>query len=583
MASGSRINGQRCARKSYNDLIHMSASSKTSELAKHNNVKQLASEMARQLERLDQGDEDKPAAEIGKLDINKFIVNPDSSNLEKQTFADDIRKGYCSEMIEQLEKGNNEEKTQETNLLQRKIKLVQIDVPKSVEDALAALKEKNEQKWQWKQKMVGELDKLIKANYDYEKEIKTNKKLAVESTPQKDPNHISELDDSRKRLKDANEKREKEFEECMKELEAFSEAPSNFEDDEEFQSGIKAYLDIVEEEKSETSMSNWIKEFQEKVTKEQKNSDKTMDDLERRRALLKEASKQKYDMEAMNDKCEILMEYCSKSEVRDETVNKQAAYTNLFTTMQSLVNRSEQSMSDHTGFTRAKEEFEEWYSIALGTVQDSSNPTGNAKDVKQRTELIKNVSSRMTEGQHLLNCTSENFSKVLSTLGEPHQTAMKNDLTTIKQNYDALNMLITNQLSVMKAAVQRWDVYYDTIREISTWLSDTEFYNKELPDSKGQLGEMKTTMQKSKYLLGEIKKKQAALANLKKEARELANEAEDESVYKEYSSVEENLTKFGKHCQLVMDSVEKEMAEATMMEVVEATMVEVEEEVEVKK
>ena len=314
-----------------------------------------------------------------------------------------------------------------------------------------------------------------------------------------------------------------------------------------------------EYEKSETSMSNWIKEFQEKVTKEQKNSDKTMDDLERRRALLKEASKQKYDMEAMNDKCEILMEYCSKSEVRDETVNKQAAYTNLFTTMQSLVNRSEQSMSDHTGFTRAKEEFEEWYSIALGTVQDSSNPTGNAKDVKQRTELIKNVASRMTEGQHLLNCTSENFSKVLSTLGEPHQTAMKNDLTTIKQNYDALNMLINNQLSVMKAAVQRWDVYYDTIREISTWLSDTEFYNKELPDSKGQLGEMKTTMQKSKYLLGEIKKKQAALANLKKEARELANEAEDESVYKEYSGVDENLTKFGKHCQLVMDSVEKEM------------------------
>ena len=31
--------------------------------------------------------------------------------------------------------------------------------------------------------------------------------------------------------------------------------------------------------------------------------------------------------------------------------------------------RSEQSMSDQTGFTRAKEEFQEWYSIALGTVQ----------------------------------------------------------------------------------------------------------------------------------------------------------------------------------------------------------------------
>ena len=68
-------------------------------------------------------------------------------------------------------------------------------------------------------------------------------------------------------------------------------------------------------------------------------------------------------------------------------------------------------MSDHTGFTQAKEEFEEWYSIALGTVQDSSNPAGPAQDVKQRTDLIKNVASRMTEGQHLLNCTAENYSK----------------------------------------------------------------------------------------------------------------------------------------------------------------------------
>ena len=44
-------------------------------------------------------------------------------------------------------------------------------------------------------------------------------------------------------------------------------------------------------------------------------------------------------MEAMNDKCEILMEYCSRPEVRDQTVNAQAAYTNLYTTIQSLVNR----------------------------------------------------------------------------------------------------------------------------------------------------------------------------------------------------------------------------------------------------
>ena len=330
----------------------------------------------------------------------------------------------------------------------------------------------------------------------------------------------------------------------------------------QYQKTMKKCVEAWQEfEKAEATMSSWVAEFQKKLEEEQKLGDKTLEDLERRREIFNEANRQKYAMEAMNDKCEILMEYCSRPEVRDQTVNAQATYTNLYTTIQSLVNRAEQSMSDHTGFTRAKEEFEEWYSIALGTVQDSSNPNGTAQEVKQRTEMIKNVASRMTEGQHLLNCTSENFSRVLSALGESHQTEMKADLNKMKKDYDTLNLLINSQLSVMKAAVQRWEIYHDTIGEVSTWLADTESNSKEVPNSKGQLGEMKTTLQKNKYILEEIKKKQAVLAAIKGEARDLSTQAEDESVYREFTVVEEKLVNFGDHCQAVMAGVEKEMEE----------------------
>merc|ERR1712079_150089 len=137
-------------------------------------------------------------------------------------------------------------------------------------------------------------------------------------------------------------------------------------------------------EKLENSMSKWIKEFQLKVEDENDTNDKTIQDLERRKALFKDANKQKYEMESMNDKCEILMEYCSLAEVRDQTVNCQSSFTNLYTTLQSLVSRAEQCMSDHTEFSKARDEFEEWYNIAPGPVQDSSNTSGTAATVKQR-------------------------------------------------------------------------------------------------------------------------------------------------------------------------------------------------------
>ena len=135
-------------------------------------------------------------------------------------------------------------------------------------------------------------------------------------------------------------------------------------------------------QKLEISMAKWIKEFQPKIEQENDTNDKTLQDLERRRSLFKEANKQKYEMESMNDKCEILMEYCSLPEVRDQTVNYQSSFTNLYTSMQSLVSRAEQCMSDHTDFNKAKEEFDEWYHIAYGTVQDSCNPNGTAQAVK---------------------------------------------------------------------------------------------------------------------------------------------------------------------------------------------------------
>ena len=81
--------------------------------------------------------------------------------------------------------------------------------------------------------MVGELGKLIASNKDYEKQVETVK-MKEESQSSDDSVRISELEESRKRLKEANERREKEFETFMKELESFNESSSRIEGEDEF-------------------------------------------------------------------------------------------------------------------------------------------------------------------------------------------------------------------------------------------------------------------------------------------------------------------------------------------------------------
>ena len=87
---------------------------------------------------------------------------------------------------------------------------------------------------------------------------------------------------------------------------------------------------------------------------------------------MKEANKQKYEMEGLNEKCEVLMEHSACSHVRDHAVNAQAAYANLYATVQGLLSRTEKSVADLTDFNRMRAEFDEWFARANGTAQDAA-------------------------------------------------------------------------------------------------------------------------------------------------------------------------------------------------------------------
>lgn len=94
---------------------------------------------------------------------------------------------------------------------------------------------------------------------------------------------------------------------------------------------VAAWADF---EESLANVQSWLNDFQQKVEEESAKGEQNLSDLERRRELLRLANKQKYDIENLNDKCEVLMEYSACSPVRDRTVSVQATFTNLYTTLQ---------------------------------------------------------------------------------------------------------------------------------------------------------------------------------------------------------------------------------------------------------
>lgn len=272
-------------------------------------------------------------------------------------------------------------------------------------------------------------------------------------------------------------------------------------------------------------MKKWLTDFQAKWNEEVNQSspeDASESRLVRCKELLKEAESQKAWMEDVNDRCEILMELSTCSRVREETVQLQAAYTAVLGNVQSLVSRLEKTRTDHTDFLKSQTEFYNWLERAQGTVQDCSVLGGDETAIKEKYELVRSVASRMTEGQHLMNVMMEAFTKALNASPADQQESFREIVSTLRGGWDQLNISVSNTLSQLKGAVNRWEDFREASSRMGQWLEGVENLLVEYPQSKGEVGEMKTLIERVKSSQMELERKKADLDHLRREASDLS-------------------------------------------------------------
>lgn len=282
-------------------------------------------------------------------------------------------------------------------------------------------------------------------------------------------------------------------------------------------------------------MKKWLTEFQAKWL-EESTHDTTEEAVESRlvrcRELLKEGESQKSWLEDLNDRCEILMELSTCSRVREETVQLQAGFTTVMGNVQSLLSRLEKTRTDHTDFVTSKAEFANWLERAQGTVQDCSGQCGSEASTKEKYELVRSIASRLTEGQHLMNGMMDSFTKALSASRpqsnpDEQQKGFRAEISTLRANWDQLNIDVNSTLSHLKGVINRWEEFRDACIRMDQWLVTNEQVLSDYPQSKGEVGEMKTLMERLKSQQMEFERKKADLDHLRREASELSASAND--------------------------------------------------------
>ncbi|XP_070067953.1 muscle-specific protein 300 kDa isoform X15 [Drosophila takahashii] len=241
--------------------------------------------------------------------------------------------------------------------------------------------------------------------------------------------------------------------------------------------------------------------------------------------LLEEVLAEKDNVEDLNDNCELLMEQSACTRIRDQTIETQANYTKLLTSAQGLVAKIEKNLSDHTEFLNYKKEMDAWIEKAQQVLDDCSTD-GDAAIIAQKLDTVNSLASRLPEGQHLLALVQDAYSKASNITPEDKQEKLRELMTKVREDWDALGLAVKQKLSDLKQAQNRWNDFAANKDKLEKWLNETEKTLKVAPETKGELSEMKTLLERYKTLSNELKQKGSELEQLQSEARNLGTEVD---------------------------------------------------------
>lgn len=88
------------------------------------------------------------------------------------------------------------------------------------------------------------------------------------------------------------------------------------------------------------------------------------------------------------------------------------------------------------------------------------------------------------------------FSRAVNTTPSDQQESLREAMSELRNSWDQLSMDLNSVTAQLKALVARWEDFNDSKSKMESWLADMEKRLAEKHDTKAELGEMKTLLER---------------------------------------------------------------------------------------
>lgn len=132
-------------------------------------------------------------------------------------------------------------------------------------------------------------------------------------------------------------------------------------------------------------------------------------------------------------------------------------------------------------------------------------------------------------------------------------------MSSLRDDWDKFTMEVNNTLAQLKLAISRWEDYSDSKTRLEKWIQTTETNLAKIPDTKGELSEMKTMLERFRHLKDEITSKRSDLDRLSSEATELSSWSKCPTQLEEINRLQARWDQLNVNCDLRVKDLESEI------------------------
>lgn len=142
---------------------------------------------------------------------------------------------------------------------------------------------------------------------------------------------------------------------------------------------------------------------------------------------------------------------------------------------------------------------------------------------------------------------------------EDKQDQLRDHMTTLRGTWDAFNMRVQDTIVLLKAALSRWEDYIEAKQRLDRWLKETEDALSTMPETRGELSEMKTMLERYRHLHEDITVKRAELDHLATEVRDLSFGVKAATEADEITKLQTRWERVNADCATRMQDLQSEM------------------------